>query len=108
MAYYKLTVLPFSSHPNPPTASGEIGGAYNFTTLGVDGGILTQATLQGLRPYSSYSIVLQAFNSRGAGPLSPPTIGVTLEDSKWAFSMFSEEYMYLEIGEKDFEVLKID
>ena len=58
------------------------GGAYNFTTVGVDGGGPTQATLTGLKAYSPYAIVLQAFNSRGAGPTSPPVLGTTLQDSK--------------------------
>ena len=44
---------------------------------------MTQATLSGLRPFSRYAIVLQAFNSRGAGPTSPPSVGSTLEDSKF-------------------------
>ncbi|XP_066948108.1 cell adhesion molecule Dscam2-like isoform X4 [Macrobrachium rosenbergii] len=56
------------------------GGAYNFTTVGVDGAGATTATLAGLRPHAHYSVVLQAFNSRGAGPTSPPAIATTLED----------------------------
>ena len=58
------------------------GGPYNFTTVGVDGGGATQATLTGLRPFTPYAIVLQAFNSQGAGPSSPPVLGTTLQDSK--------------------------
>ncbi|XP_071517586.1 cell adhesion molecule Dscam2-like isoform X2 [Panulirus ornatus] len=56
------------------------GGAYNFTTVGVDGAGVTTATLAGLRPHARYTVVLQAFNSRGAGPASPPALGTTLED----------------------------
>ncbi|KAK7082481.1 hypothetical protein SK128_000210 [Halocaridina rubra] len=56
------------------------GGAYNFTTVGVDGAGVTTATLAGLRPHAHYSVVLQAFNSRGAGPMSPPAKATTLED----------------------------
>ncbi|XP_045105879.1 Down syndrome cell adhesion molecule-like protein Dscam2 isoform X1 [Portunus trituberculatus] len=55
-------------------------GAYNFTTVGGDGAGGTTATLSGLRPHASYSVVLQAFNSRGAGPGSPPTHATTLQD----------------------------
>ncbi|XP_050729970.1 cell adhesion molecule Dscam2-like isoform X1 [Eriocheir sinensis] len=55
-------------------------GAYNFTTVGVDGAGVTTASLSGLRPHASYSVVLQAFNSRGAGPGSPPALATTMED----------------------------
>ncbi|XP_069972795.1 cell adhesion molecule Dscam1 isoform X4 [Penaeus vannamei] len=60
------------------------GGAYNFTTVGVDSVGVTTATLAGLRPHARYSVVLQAFNSRGAGPASPPALGTTLEDKPGA------------------------
>nr|XP_045585779.1 Down syndrome cell adhesion molecule-like protein Dscam2 isoform X2 [Procambarus clarkii] len=56
------------------------GGAYNFTTVGVDGVGVTSATLAGLRPHARYAVVLQAFNSKGAGPASPPALATTLED----------------------------
>ena len=57
-------------------------GAYNFTTVGVEGLGVTSATLTSLRAYTKYSVVVQAFNSRGAGPSSPPATLRTLEDSK--------------------------
>ena len=72
---------------NTGTPRGMIqGGAYNFTTVGGDGGTLTQFTLAGLTPYTDYVVVLQAFNSRGAGPTSTPTVATTLEDSKYFVS----------------------
>ncbi|CAL4117640.1 unnamed protein product, partial [Meganyctiphanes norvegica] len=55
-------------------------GAYNFTTVGVDGSGLTSATLAGLQPYTRYSVVLQAFNSKGAGPASLPKHGETMQE----------------------------
>lgn len=58
-------------------------GAYNFTTVGVEGLGVTSATLTALRPFTNYSVVLQAFNSRGAGPSSPPEVAATLEDSEY-------------------------
>ncbi|KAK8753129.1 hypothetical protein OTU49_002734, partial [Cherax quadricarinatus] len=61
-------------------ASEGEGGAYNFTTVGVDGVGVTSATLGGLRPHARYAVVLQAFNSKGAGPASPPALATTLED----------------------------
>ncbi|GIY09917.1 down syndrome cell adhesion molecule-like protein Dscam2 [Caerostris darwini] len=36
--------------------------------------------LRGLGPYSHYSIVLQAFNLKGAGPRSDPVVAMTMED----------------------------
>ncbi|KAF8795950.1 Down syndrome cell adhesion molecule-like [Argiope bruennichi] len=36
--------------------------------------------LRGLNPYSFYSIVLQAFNLKGAGPRSDPVVAMTMED----------------------------
>ncbi|XP_071517137.1 cell adhesion molecule Dscam2-like [Panulirus ornatus] len=73
-ARYAGVPTPFS-----PYSEGE-AGAYNFTTVGVDGAGVTTATLAGLRPHARYTVVLQAFNSRGAGPASPPALGTTLED----------------------------
>ena len=83
------------SNPGTSVLKGRSGGAYNFTTVGVDGGGPTQATLTGLRPFSKYAIVLQAFNSRGAGPSSPPTLGMTLEDSKFYSIIYSELFWNL-------------
>ncbi|CAL4194545.1 unnamed protein product, partial [Meganyctiphanes norvegica] len=60
------------------------GGAYNFTTVGVDGSGLTSATLAGLQPYTRYFVVLQAFNSKGSGPASTPAYGETLQDKPGA------------------------
>ena len=59
-------------------------GAYNFTTVGVDGEV-THTTVENLTPYTRYAIVLQAFNSRGAGPSSPPVFAITLQDSEYDF-----------------------
>ena len=50
--------------------------------MGVDGGGVTQATIGNLIPYTRYTIVLQAFNSRGAGPTSPPIVAITSQDRK--------------------------
>ncbi|XP_076317070.1 cell adhesion molecule Dscam1-like [Tachypleus tridentatus] len=36
--------------------------------------------LKGLRKYTFYSVVVQAFNEKGAGPRSDPVTGRTLED----------------------------
>lgn len=36
--------------------------------------------LRGLTPYSFYSVVVQAFSLKGAGPRSDPVIVMTMED----------------------------
>ena len=64
----------------------------------MEGSGVTQATLNGLRPYTHYAIVLQAFNSRGAGPTSNPTIGTTLEDSEYLFFLY-----YLSLKDRQIE-----
>ncbi|KAK3858057.1 hypothetical protein Pcinc_035719, partial [Petrolisthes cinctipes] len=56
--------------------------AYNFSkVVSVEGAVsLASARVSGLRPHSRYSIVLRAFNSKGAGPSSPPALATTLQD----------------------------
>lgn len=64
--------------------SGDEDAAYNFSkVVGVEGVGLASARVSGLRPHSRYSIVLRAFNSKGAGPSSPPALATTLQDSKY-------------------------
>ncbi|KAL1516797.1 hypothetical protein ABEB36_000653 [Hypothenemus hampei] len=55
-------------------------GSYNFTSVigdGEDGG---EILLSGLRKYTRYSIVVQAYNEVGSGPLSEQVTTETLED----------------------------
>lgn len=59
----------------------EQSSLYNFTTVG-GGGAETQTTVTGLRPFTRYSVILQAFNSKGAGPPSDPVLGFTQQDSE--------------------------
>lgn len=58
-------------------------GSYNFTSVtgdGEDGG--GELLLGSLAKYTRYTIVVQAFNEVGAGPLSEPLIAQTMEDGK--------------------------
>ena len=66
--------------------SNKIKGDYNFTTVGADGSTITQAVMTSLRPYTRYFIVIQAFNLRGAGPLTSPVAATTMQDSKYTQS----------------------
>ncbi|XP_024945332.1 Down syndrome cell adhesion molecule-like protein Dscam2 isoform X13 [Cephus cinctus] len=61
------------------TSSGN--PAYNFTSVagdGEDGG--GELRLTALRPYTRYTLVVQAYNQVGSGPLSEPLTTQTLED----------------------------
>ncbi|KAH8302477.1 hypothetical protein KR044_007321 [Drosophila immigrans] len=60
-------------------SSGNI--AYNFTSVSGDGeGGNGELLLSGLSKFARYSIVVQAFNQVGPGPLSEPTTAQTMED----------------------------
>lgn len=43
---------------------------------------VTQVQLNGLRPFTRYQLIVQAFNSAGTGPRSEPITAATAEDSK--------------------------
>ncbi|XP_043473244.1 Down syndrome cell adhesion molecule-like protein Dscam2 isoform X9 [Leptopilina heterotoma] len=61
------------------TSSGN--PSYNFTSVsgdGEEGG--GELRLSGLRPYTRYTLVVQAYNQVGSGPLSEPLTSQTLED----------------------------
>lgn len=56
---------------------------YNFTSISGDGEDGTgELLLSNLMKYTRYTIVVQAFNQIGSGPLSEPTTAQTLEDGK--------------------------
>lgn len=56
--------------------------AYNFKTveMGQHGG--GQTILVGLERFNTYSIIVQAYNTRGPGPASHPVTAVTMEDGE--------------------------
>ena len=47
-----------------------------------------EVSLRELRPNTRYAMVLQAYNSRGAGPSSPAVTAQTTEDSKKVYLSF--------------------
>lgn len=58
-------------------------GSYNFTSITGDGEDGSGELLfGGLAKYTRYTIVAQAFNEIGAGPLSEPATAQTMEDGK--------------------------
>ncbi|CAL4068056.1 unnamed protein product [Meganyctiphanes norvegica] len=54
---------------------------YNFQTVEVGSAYGGSSTLTGLQQYTRYEVVVQAFNNKGAGPLSMPSFQTTLEDA---------------------------
>jgi Down syndrome cell adhesion protein len=41
-----------------------------------------QCQLMNLKKYTRYSLVVQAYNALGAGPMTPEVVATTLEDGK--------------------------
>jgi hypothetical protein len=79
--------------PSPELRHGEIQGfnvgyrtttmgAFNFTTVMGDGEDGGELLLGGLEKYTRYTIVVQAFNEVGTGPLSETVPIQTMEDGK--------------------------
>lgn len=58
--------------------------SYNFTSVPGDGEEGSELLLSGLSKYTRYSVVIQAFNQVGQGPLSEPVTAQTLEDGELA------------------------
>lgn len=55
-------------------------GGFSFKT--VEAGSGGRVVLPGLARFSSYHVVVQAYNSKGAGPASEPVMARTMEDGK--------------------------
>lgn len=56
-----------------------------------------RTTLSGLQKHAAYAVVVQAYNSRGAGPASPPTTATTMEDGKRILNTSKNDYMNIDI-----------
>lgn len=67
--------------------SNSQSNSYNFTSTSGDGEDGSgEMILSGLNKFSRYTVVIQAFNQIGVGPLSEPTSAQTLEDGKWKWN----------------------
>lgn len=82
-----LGVMEPQSPQSTPLLSGgvresSLGPGTELHTLSLSGMAL-ETTLGGLRPHTSYKLVLRAFNSIGPGPSSDAVTAKTLEDSKY-------------------------
>nr|XP_022920801.1 Down syndrome cell adhesion molecule-like protein Dscam2 isoform X2 [Onthophagus taurus] len=54
---------------------------YTFKSVEVRAHFGGEATLQGLAKFTTYNIIVQAYNSRGSGPATDPITARTLEDT---------------------------
>lgn len=69
-------------HNPSPTATAN----YNFKTVEIGSQFDGEVTLTRLSKFTTYSIIVQAFNSRGAGPASEPLVVRTKEDGKFVIN----------------------
>ncbi|XP_063226995.1 cell adhesion molecule Dscam2 [Bacillus rossius redtenbacheri] len=67
--------------PGPSTTPPAPGLNYSFRAVEVGAQYGGEVTLQGLAKHATYSVLVQAYNSRGAGPSSEPVSARTLEDA---------------------------
>lgn len=77
MSYFQL-----NSNSTVLSASGPGGASYTVRTVEGAGMARARTTLSGLQKHAAYAVVVQAYNSRGAGPASPPTTATTMEDGE--------------------------
>ncbi|XP_060519429.1 cell adhesion molecule Dscam2 isoform X3 [Cylas formicarius] len=61
--------------------SNSLSQNYVFKSVEVRPHYGGEAILQGLRKFTTYTIIIQAYNSRGSGPASEPVTARTLEDA---------------------------
>ncbi|XP_069361354.1 cell adhesion molecule Dscam1 isoform X3 [Maniola hyperantus] len=77
---YYVGFQELNSNSTVLSASGPGGASYTVRTVEGTGVARARTTLSGLQKHAAYAIVVQAYNSRGAGPASPPTTATTMED----------------------------
>jgi len=72
--------------------------AHNMTTIYGDGEDGGELILADLIKFKRYSIVVQAFNEVGNGPLSEPTTAQTMEDGNIYYFIYVSQLLLLELG----------
>nr|XP_049701279.1 Down syndrome cell adhesion molecule-like protein Dscam2 isoform X20 [Helicoverpa armigera] len=77
---YYVGFQELNSNSTVLSASGPGGASYTVRTVEGAGTARARTTLSGLQKHAAYAVVVQAYNSRGAGPASPPTTATTMED----------------------------
>jgi len=69
-----------TQNPTSPTVPHS---RYIIKTVNINAQYSEDFVISGLTPYTTYSIVVQAFNSKGAGPFSKPITVQTEEGSEY-------------------------
>ncbi|GBP58806.1 Down syndrome cell adhesion molecule-like protein Dscam2 [Eumeta japonica] len=81
---YDVGFQELNSNTTAISPSGPGGASYTVRTVegagAVPGAERARTTLAGLQKHASYAVVVQAYNSRGAGPASLPVTATTMED----------------------------
>ncbi|XP_050541670.1 cell adhesion molecule Dscam2 isoform X2 [Daktulosphaira vitifoliae] len=75
---YHVGYLPIDYLQNSVTSASPIS-RYFLKTVEINSQYGEEFTINGLAPYTKYSIIVQAFNSKGSGPFSLPIIAHTDE-----------------------------
>lgn len=79
-------------------SSTSSSSTYNFTSVSGDGESGTgELVLSGLAKYTRYTLVAQAFNQVGPGPLSEPATAQTLEDGLFNCHFYCQFVFFIEI-----------
>jgi len=79
---YHIGYLPMDETQNPSTPTVP-HSRYIIKTININSQYGEDFVISGLIPYTTYSIVVQAFNSRGTGPFSKPITVQTDEGSEY-------------------------
>lgn len=79
---YNIGYLPFDDVQNPMSSTAP-SSRYVMKTININSQYGEDVVINGLKPYTSYSIVVQAFNSKGPGPFSKPITVQTDEGGEY-------------------------
>lgn len=80
---YHVGYLPMDDIQNSALSTTS-NSRYTMKTININSQYGEDIVINGLVPYTIYSIVVQAFNSKGPGPFSKPITVQTDEGSKYA------------------------
>lgn len=74
--------------------------AYVYKTLEIqERGFSEETQLTGLKRFTKYSVIVQAFNSKGAGPASEEIIAQTLQNGKCPYLQSREVFVITCLGD---------
>lgn len=79
---YHIGYLPIDDAQNPIPSTAPLN-RYIMKTININSQYGEDVVIDGLKPYTSYSIVVQAFNSKGLGPFSKPITVQTDEGGEY-------------------------